>query len=355
MAALAVLLHAIPAFTERSWKDEGVARFSLGAFAAGVALLLYGFLGHRSMLFPAGAVVLGALLAYLGCALVTLAGKGNGERVQRAVARAFSGTLLFLLVTALFGFSLTWVLGGSAAPFWIAQLPSAHAALGTLGWLSLLIFGVSMRTFRPITGTATRWRLLHIVVGSLAALGVILLALGAALPIALLARIGGALFALGALVYVVDAADILRRATAPHRAPQAFIGAALCWFIVALVLGAGVLLGQPWGRPYVFVLLAGWIGQMVNAHLYHIGIRVIATLYRGDDDETRPEQLLESRLSWYSFFAVQAAIAIVLAALFSGSAGLAARGAVFGAGGWIAMVANVLIARARAGKPARAH
>jgi hypothetical protein len=118
--------------------------------------------------------------------------------------------------------------------------------------------------------------------------------------------------------------------------------------LIALVLGGFVLSGKPWGAAYVFVLLMGWVGQMVNAHLYHIGIRVLATVYRGEDDETRPQELLEARLSWYSFIAFQLAIAGVVVALIGGNDALVARSAIFGITGWIAVVANVLAARIRA-------
>jgi hypothetical protein len=331
------------------WRGESIARWSLVGYGAGVALLLYGFLGHAQILGAAGIVILVSLLAYLSCVFVTLAGARHGERVQRAVARAFSGTFAFLLVTALIGFGLAWMLSGRSVPGWIAQLPSAHANLGILGWLSLLIFGVSMRTLRPITGSGgTRFRWVHIVVGSLAVVGVPVLAIGLATAISALMWIGGAMFVLAALAYAFDTFDVLRRASNPHRPPQAFVAASVCWFLIALVLGGFVLSGKPWSAAYVFVLLMGWVGQMVNAHLYHIGIRVLATVYRGEDDETRPQELLEARLSWYSFIAFQLAIAGVVVALIGGNDALVARSAIFGITGWIAVIANVLAARIRA-------
>jgi hypothetical protein len=353
MAALAVLVHALPNFVDVEWRGESLARWSLAAYGAGVALLVYGFLAQPRTLGVAGAVVAISLLLYLGCAFATLAGtrldpSTDSGRVQRAVARAFTGTFLFLLVTALIGFGLAWMLSGHAVAAWIAALPAAHGNLGILGWLSLLIFGVSMRTLRPITGGGTRFRWVHIVVGSLAAIGVPVLAIGVALNASTIAWIGGALFALAALVYAFDVFDILRRATNPHRPPQAFVAASVCWFLIALTLGGFVLTGRPWSAAYVFVLLMGWVGQMVNAHLYHIGIRVLATVYRGDNDETPPQELLEARLSWYSFFAFQLAIAGVTVALIESNETLVARSAIFGITAWIAMAANILAARVRA-------
>jgi hypothetical protein len=241
MAALAILIHALPNFIDVAWRGETVARWSVAAYGVGVALLLYGFLGQSAVLPAAGAVLLLALLVYLATAFATIASAMRGERVQRAVARAFGGTFVFLFLTALAGFGLAWMLSGHTVPGIVLRLPAAHANLGTLGWLSLLIFGVSMRTLRPITGEMTNFRWMHIVVGSLAVLGVPLLAAGVAANSSLLAWLGGALFAVAALGYSFDTLDRVRRARNPHRPPQAFVVAGVLWFLAALAVGGGIL------------------------------------------------------------------------------------------------------------------
>ncbi len=114
-----------------------------------------------------------------------------------------------------------------------------------------------------------------------------------------------------------------------------------------------MLAGKPWQQAYVFVLLMGWVGQFVNAHLYHIGVRLLATIYRGEDDETPPQALLEPRLSWFTLYAFQVAVGAITYALMFGNASLVARAAVFGITGWIAMIANVMAARARAVAPSQ--
>lgn len=347
MAALAVLIHALPNFVDVEWRGEAIARWSLLAYGIGTALLVYGFLGHARILGPAGDLLLASIVVYSATAFVTLAQAMRGERVQRAVARAFGGTFLFLVATAVIGYGLASMLAGRGI-MWAASLPSAHAALGTLGWLSLLIFGVSMRTLRPITGQATRMRWMHIVVGTFALFGVPLLAAGLASQRMTLAWIGAALFAIAAIGYSADVFDILRRATNPHRPPQAFVLCSILWFLAALVIGGGALAGKSWQSAYIMALLMGWIGQMVIAHFHHIGVRLIATVYRGEDDETRPQELLETRLSWYTLAAFQIAIALVVVGLLQDKLGLIARGGIFGLSAWIAMTANALAARARA-------
>lgn len=347
MAAFAVLIHAMPNFVDVEWRGESVARWSLVAFGAGAALMIYGFLANPRMIGGGGDLLFAAIIVYLATAFWTLAQAMRGERVQRAVARAFSGTLLFLLATAVIGYGLAGMLAGRGV-MWAASLPTAHATLGTLGWLSLLIFGVSMRTLRPISGAQTRLRWMHIVVGTFTLLGVPLLAAGLAVQNYLLAWIGGALFALAGLGYAFDVLDVLRRAQVRHRPPQAFVAASVFWFLAALVIGARTLAGAPWESAYIFVLLAGWIGQMVLAHFHHIGVRLIATIYRGEDDETRPQELLETRLSWFTFGSFQIAIILIAIGLEHNWLSLIARGSIFGIAGWIAMTANIFAARARA-------
>lgn len=348
MAALAILIHAIPNFVDVEWRGETLARWSLVAFGGGVALLVYGFLANARIVGAGGDLLFASVLVYLATAFWTLAGAVRGERVQRAVARAFIGTFLFFLATAVIGYGLAGLLSGRGV-MWAASLPEAHAALGTLGWLSLLIFGVSMRTLRPITGAQTRFRWMHIVVGTAALIGVPILAAGLATRNGVLDWTGAGLFTLGALGYAFDVFDILRRAIVPHRPPQAFVAVSVLWFLAALAIGGHALSGQSnWQSAYIFVLLAGWVGQMVIAHFHHIGVRLIATMYRGEEDETRPQELLESRLSWFTFGSFQIGIAIVLVGLLHNELGLIARGSVFGLAGWIAMSANILAARARA-------
>lgn len=345
--ALAVLMHVIPQFADVRWRFELLARRSVVAFGTGVVLFVAAALARPASLAIGAALMVLALLAYLFAALATLQQALRGERVERAIARALATTLLSLLLAALAGAGLAAMLSGYPTPAWIAALPAAHADLGIFGWLSLLIFGVSARTVRPIAGCKSRFGFIHIAVGSLCVLGVALLAIGLAAVPALVWP-GALLVALGALAYVFDLADILRRASVPHRVPQAFLAAGAAWLLVGLALGAGVLAGQPWQLAYGFVLLAGWVGQMIDAHVYHIGVRLLLTIYRGDDDETRPNAVLDARLSWTSFAAFQLAIACAAAGLLAHSGAALGAAAALGLFGWAATIANLAVARSRA-------
>lgn len=345
-AAMGVLLHVIPRFSDVRWRAENLARYSLFFFCAGVVIFVGALLLQPDLaIFGAGVIVL-ALLAYAAAALATLAQAFRGERTERAIARALLITLLLLLVTALLGLALSAWLSGYAGA-WIAALPAAHGNLGLLGWLSLLIFGVSVRTVRPITGARSRFPAAHIIVGSFTLIGVVLLTIGLAAVPALVWP-GAILFACASLVYAFDLLDVLRRAIGPFTAPRAFLLAAVCWLLCALVLGAGTLAGRPWQLAYGFVLMTGWLMQMINAHIYHIGVRVMLTAYRGEDDETRPQTVLDARLSWLSFAAFQLAVASGLIGLIVQQAGAVSTGGALGATGWLAMMANLAVARSRA-------
>jgi hypothetical protein len=181
--------------------------------------------------------------------------------------------------------------------------------------------------------------------------GSVLLALGLAASITIVAAAGAFAVTVGVLLYIVDVADTLFRASVPHRPPQAFIGAALVWLVVALAVGAGTLLGRPRQPVYGFVVLVGWVGQMVNAHIFHIGVRLIATMFRDDDDETPRSELLVRSLSWTTFALFQAALAICAFGLATQQMDCVLAGAILGFAGWLTMLLNLDMACRRARRP----
>lgn len=351
VAATAVLLHVIPQFADVEWRFENLARRSVFAFVVGVAFFVGALLVRPALAVWGAGLIVAALLAYCTAAGATLLQTLQGERTERAIGRALAMTLAFLLVTALLGFGLALMLSGHAVPAWIASVPAAHASLGMFGWLSLLVFGVSARTVKPITGDKSRFRAAHIASGSLAVIGVPLLAIGLG-GISWLVWPGALLFGAAAVLYALDIAEVVRRASVPHRVPQAFLLSGVIWLLCGLILGAGTLAGHQWQLALGFVILAGWIGQMINAHIYHIGVRVLLTVYRGDDDESRPQSVLDGRLSWCSFAAFQIAIASAAAGLLAHNAAFVGLGAALGFAGWAVVIGNLLIARSAAMRPA---
>lgn len=347
VAALSVLLHVIPATTDQSWRFEKGTRTALGFFAIGIALFVLALLSEVRYAGVTAAIVYVALLVYLGAAFVTLAQARHAEQTERAIARAFAITLLLLGIVASLGLLLALNISGRVAASWIVRLPAAHASLGFYGWLSLLVYGVSARTLRPMSG-APLPRLTHIVNGTATLLGAVTLSVGLAAGSIAAAWAGGVLIAVGAVVYCAAVATTLLRATTPHRPPQAFIGASILWLLISLVIAAEVLAGRASPLVFGFLTLIGWIGQMVNAHVFHLGVRLIATIYRGEDDETRPQELLDLRLEWVSFGFCQAAVACVATGLGLALPNLVIVGAAAGTIGWVAMFADLGVARTRA-------
>jgi hypothetical protein len=349
MTALAILVHVIPGFTDATWTGEGIARGAIFIFEAAVLVLVVAFWNGATAVLPwAGTLIVLALGAYLVPASRTLATGFAGPETEAAIARALLITLGSLFITALIGAALAWALAaGGPAPL-LSSGPPIHASFGIIGWLTVLVMGVSTRTVRPITGARSRRPRAHIAAGGCEIGGVLLFAVGLMLRTPVVEWIGVLAAVLGALAYVADLLDILFRATVVHRPPQAFLGVAAGWLVAGLALSVGAAAGSPWGAAAVYVLLVGWLGQMVNGHLYHIGIRLIATVARGDDDETRPGELLVVPLSWASFTLFQGAVASGACALVFNWAALLAGAAAAGLCAWITMGANAAIAAHRA-------
>jgi hypothetical protein len=350
VVALSILIHVIPAFCEVAWRWPRLARFSVGAVALGAYGLVAGFLwSSTATLAYSSSLVAVGLAVYLVDGFATLARARTNPRTERAIARALGIVLAMLAAATGIGLVMAWALSTGAAGRISAAWPIIHAHLGAIGWLTVLIMGVSMRTLGPIAGTKPRRALGHIVSGTAVVAGVIALAIAFGLASTWLEWTASILCFVGFAVYLSDVFDALARASVSHRPPQAFMGAAALWLVVAAILGAFALVGKPDGSAYVFVGLAGWIGQMVNAHTYHIGVRLLITIARDDeDDETPPDAVLTLPLTWLSFGLMQLAIALGTAGLVIAAPMLVALAAAAGVAGWIVIAANIAVAWTRA-------
>jgi hypothetical protein len=98
----------------------------------------------------------------------------------------------------------------------------------------------------------------------------------------------------------------------------------------------------------VVIALAGWLGQLVNAHLHHLGIRVVSTFVLGEDDETRPWTLLTPAWSWAALVTAQVAVFCTALRSLGAPAVFASLGGAAGLLGMIAMIANAASAFRRA-------
>ncbi|HEY9721264.1 MAG TPA: hypothetical protein V6D47_04575 [Oscillatoriaceae cyanobacterium] len=352
LVSLAVMIHVMKGMADVEWPNENLARWSLLPYGLGVAGIVTGFWTSSFVLLGGAAELVGVSLAvYLALALTALARYKRFAEANPSVVRAFTIVLVMLALTALLGIGMAFALGHGSPAWLLTVAPPIHAHLGGLGWLSILVLGVSVNTVKPITGGRSPYIALHITASSAAFAAVVCLALGLA-GVPWLTGLGAGLAVLGALVYLLDLALVLRRAQVRHRPPQAFLGCAALYYMVAACLGVGVLLGHAeWMSAYAFAALIGWLGQMVIAHMHHIGVRVLATLARGEEDETPPNALLTAGLSWATFASFELAIAGVVIALLLDRAALVPLFGALGALGWILMSTNFARAWQRANRP----
>jgi hypothetical protein len=349
LVALSVLVHVIPEFSDVAWRGADVARWSVASYAVGVIVLLGGFFGDNLVALEIGATLAAvAVSVYVVLAIATLAHALPGERRARAVARAFSLTLSCLLLTAVLGSIFTYALGGHLPAGELDRLPRVHALLGIGGWLTLLVMGVSARTLRPITGVATRMPALHVIASSLVALGSLGAAAAFIYALFPLATLCLAILLLGSLAYAVDIADIVARATVAHGAPHVLMLSAVCFAVAAATLALCASLGLPTGNAAVYAALVGWIGSAIVAHLHHIGVRVLLTSTRGEDDETRPWEVLTAPLTWTCVVFYEGAAAVGVIGILLGSSALLEIAAASGLLSFVAMMSNLIAARRNA-------
>jgi len=319
LTALAILIPLIPATTGVLWKAPRLQHLALAGFALGAICFPAAWLAFERAIPALGGILVVAAIFYVALALWTLAGAARGERVERAVARAFSLSLAIFAIVAIIGATLAGAIAAADIPAWFGNLARAHALLALLGWLTLLIYGVSARTLRLLFAVRSRLLFAHIVVGTLGMAGALLLAAGAGAGSLATMWVGAVAMAIAAVAYAVDTLDIVARSQGAM-VVRAFVVASVLWSLVAVALGIGTLLGHHWGDAFGYVVLVGWVGQMLDAHLASLA---------------RPLP------AWLSFAAFQSAVLYGLVGLLAGFAAPVALAAAFGALGWCAAVVAI--------------
>ncbi|HEY9899160.1 MAG TPA: hypothetical protein V6D00_08260 [Pantanalinema sp.] len=356
LTALGVMVHVIPGFLDIEWIAEGVARWSLLPFALGVLLLVAGFALTAPIALSGGAVlILLGLLGFAGPALATVLSFKPPAGTKAPFRFSFTLVLGALGVAAALGATMAWALAGAPWGQVLGWLPPIHAVLAGGGWLTLLIIGVSTRTLFPVTGRrrADHKLRFHVWVSSGLTLGFVLLLVGLLPGVAHPAWrwAGLAALAIAAVLYAIDGAELVIGAPNDHKPPIAFVSMTLIYLVATVLIGLGVNAGHPeWQAALAFVGLIGWMGQSVNGYLMHIGIRLLTTVVRGDDDETRPGQLLVPWLSWTAFVATQAAVVGGTALLLLGLGHYLPWVGACGLVGWVALMVNVRMAYLKARK-----
>jgi hypothetical protein len=352
MTALAIMVHVIPGFLDTDWELEGVARWSLLPYGIGTLLLVSGFLGIGPWAFQWGSGLLIASLAgFMVPAMITMVRYRPPAGTKVPYRFAFTLVLSALAIAAVLGGIMAWALAGAPWPHLLQPLLPLHAVLAGGGWLSLLILGVSTRTIFPVTGRKRFLMPFHVIISAGFTGGLILLLVGLVPGLEHVAWrwLGLLLAGLAAVLYLIDVAQILWKAPNPNRPPQAFIAASLVYFVAVVLLGVGVNAGlTSWQAPLAFVALVGWIGQSVNGYLLHIGMRLMLTMVRGDEDETAPVEVVSQAWSWTAFVLFQVAVLWGVGVLLAGRGEWLPASGVLGLLGWFWLVGTALLAYRKA-------
>ena len=302
VTALSVLFHVMPAFTGTSWKNEKPARKMLPVLALGFIGITGFFLGGFSPLwlwgFPlaAGAILVWGILFFQS----SLAGI-RGRAHQRPPLAAFLLPAGFLMATAALGLAMGLRLGAPPPPSWIYSrgIP-VHMTMGLLGWLTMLLWTVSSRTQGPILGTRSAHPSRIPVALGLLAVGLAVFLPGQFFFSGMLRTGGMLLIASGALVYLLESVSLLLRSSSPHPVLWAWWATGIAGLFASLATGATLFLTDSGisRNLFVYLVLAGWIQPFLLGHLHQIGVRLLATLVRGPEDETPPSRLLSSPHAW---------------------------------------------------------
>lgn len=347
--ALAFLIHVLPTFTETPLKLQRLARGALWLFEGGVVAMVVGFAIWKPTLIASGggAVAVAVFAALTSFIATTAAAFRSDDSTVRAVARAFFIVFVMLALTVAIGFAMSaGVAGGDAS---LLRFALVHATFGVFGWLMLLVLGVSMRTYNALLGYRIG-RKAHISASSFVLGGIVIAVVGLLASQPNIAIAGGYFVIAGALIADLATMRGLRLATAEHRLPREFVAASAFWLLVAVVYGAASMFGLNVSAAMLVAVLLGWIGQNVNAHMMHVGIRLLATIVISGDDETQPRELLNRGIGITSWALWQIAVGAAVVGVGTPNGTLLEIAGVVGFAATLAMLANIIYAARQASK-----
>lgn len=155
------LLQMLPVVAGLPLRGQMLGRLSCPLLAIGTCLLAAAFVRGAAPLFAAAAGTLAAAFALLlACLLSSLWQRGDGNMAAVAgIVRGMRMSVSMLAATVCAGLALAgWLAGGPAVP--VLALTDTHAALGMVGWVTLLTVAVSFQVVPMFQGTSPYPRLL---------------------------------------------------------------------------------------------------------------------------------------------------------------------------------------------------
>jgi len=303
LVAVGVLYQMLPVIQQVPLWGESTGHFVLAGLAAGTVGLSGGFWSLRvPWLIAGGTLVIAALALFLAAMAGTLRQVASWNLKGVYVANA----LLYLAVTVALGLVMALNFRfGFLGPATVRVL-AIHAHLGVMGWLTLLIVGVSYQLV-PMFGLA------HGFSERPARMVLLLLNLGLLLLAGTMAA-GGPRFAealaaflilAGVVLYVIDMGRIIhRRVRRQMDISLRYMLSSLAYLVTGAGVGTGLLFGLwPTGRAsilYGYLVIAGWVGLVVIGMAHKIvpflawHVRFGARL--GKEQVPLPNDLLSERL-----------------------------------------------------------
>lgn len=268
-----VLYQIFPAMLGIGARSMRVARLSLVAHTAGLALLVAGFLAGAGRVQATGWVLLFA--AVFGTAWNLLPQRRRAPRNRQLGLYVSYGHMGFGLAMALGGARI-----GDALGWWTTSrvaLLSAHFHLAAGGFATMVLLGVGSRMIPMFLGTdgAGEPAWLESWLRRVLALGTVVFAIGMIAGLSLLTWAGAVLMAMAVVAVLWRAAGWYRRRSARRLDPStALLLAGFTWLGLSLVTGFDALV-RGLAKPgvvtsYAVMILLGWLGASILAVSYRV-------------------------------------------------------------------------------------
>jgi cbb3-type cytochrome oxidase subunit 1 len=353
MVAMGALYQFVPVVLDVGTFSERLGKLQFYVYLAGVLGLIWDMGAGRlqTVAWPAGLLVLAVGLFLYNMAR-TLARVERWPLTGWYIVAAL--TALGLVVLAGFTLAINLVLG--FIPLSQLAFVEAHAHLAGLGWLGLLVVGVSYKLtpMFALSHPFDEWRLGRLVLALLAAAvsGLfvsLLLRLGAA---ALLACWAAA--AAGVGLYAWDYAAMLRaRRRRIIDLTQRHNIAAVCGLVMSTLLGLALVLTPAEADlhsrlqlAYAVTALGGWLGLTTFGQLYKI-LPFLVWTHRyaprmGKERVPLLKDLYPQRLAEAGFLALLAGLGAAIAGILLASLPLVQGGFGLGAAGAAIAAANLI-------------
>lgn len=272
MTIMGASLQLTPVILVTQLRAARLLRWQFPVYAAGVALLIGGFVGMRPPLLAAGGIIVAlAVLHYVIVLALTLA----HARTRPLTARYVAAALVYLCLVVGLGLTAALNMQLHFLGETLTRLLQVHVVLGIFGWLSTTLIGVSytlVRLFALVHGHAdTVGRSVFVALNA----GVVGLAAGFALDVAPLALLGGLALTAALWLFAYDYARMIRaRRRKLLEVSQWHSIAGVAYLAITVPLAFVMVVAGAAQPPQLVALgllaLVGALGQSIVGYLYKI-------------------------------------------------------------------------------------